>query len=126
MAQKSTICSLTEMHQSFSISLEYRLMPFCIFVDKSKYRNNRKCENKQSENAEDKISAEFRKFSLYFIIEILGMGNVFHNKLSFMGAGFLILFVLRFANKLALRAAKNIAYHCYTTKNQFAFIDAIV
>ena len=27
------------------------------------------------------------------------MRKVFHNKLSFMGAGFLILFVLRFANK---------------------------
>ena len=126
MAQKSTICSLTETHQSFSESLEYRLMPFCTFVDKSKYRNNRKYENKQSENGEDKISAEFRKFSPYFIIELLGMRKVFHNKLSFMGAGFLILFVLRFASKLVLRAAKNIAYHCYTTKNQFAFIDAIV
>ena len=101
-------------------------MPFCTFVDKLKYRNNRKYENKQSENAEDKISAEFRKFSPYFIIEILGMRKVFHNKLPFMGGGFLILLVLRFAKKLALRAAKNIAYHCYSTKNQFAFIDAIV
>ena len=101
-------------------------MPFCTFVDTSKYRNNSKYENKQSENAKDKISAEFRKFLPYFIIEILGMRKVFHNKLSFMGAGFLIIFVLQFANKLALRAAKNIAYHCYTTKNQFAFIDAIV
>ena len=54
------------------------------------------------------------------------MRKVFHNKPSFMGADFLILFVLRFANKLALSAAKNIAYHCYTTKGQFAFIDAIV
>ena len=101
-------------------------MPFCTFLDKLKYPNNRKYENKQSENAEDKISSDFRIFSLYFIIEILGMLKVFHDKLSFMGAGFLILFVLRFANKLALRAAKNIAYHCYTTKNQFAFKDAIV
>ena len=101
-------------------------MPFCTFVDKSKYRNNRKYENKQSENAEDKISTEFRKFSPYFIIEILGLRKVYHNKPSFMGADFLILFVLRFANKLALSAAKNIAYHCYTTKDQFAFIDAIV
>ena len=73
MAQKSTICSLTETYQSFSISLEYRLMTFCTFVDKLKYRNNRKYANKQSENAEDKISAEFRKLSPYFIIEILGM-----------------------------------------------------
>ena len=54
------------------------------------------------------------------------MGKVFHNKLSFMGAGFLILFVLRFANKLAFRAAKTIAYHFYTTNNQIAFIDANV
>ena len=54
------------------------------------------------------------------------MRKVLHNKLPFMGAGFLILFVLRFANKLALRAAKNIAYYCYTIKNQFAFIDAIM
>ena len=97
-------------------------MPFCTFVDKLKYHNNRKYENKQTENAEDQFSAEFRKFSPYFIIEILGMRKVFHNKLTFMGAGFLILFVLRFANKLALRAAKNIAYHCYAPKNQFAFI----
>ena len=84
-------------------------MPFCTFVEKLKYRNNRKYENKQSENAEDKISADFRKFSPCLIIEILGMRMVFHTKLSFMGAGFLILFVLQFANKLALRAAKN---HC--------------
>ena len=60
-------------------------MPFCTFVDKLKYFNNRKYENKQSENAEDKISVEF---SPYFIIEVLGMRKVFHNKLSFMGAGF--------------------------------------
>ena len=39
--------------------LEYRLMPFCTFVDKLKYHDNRKYENKQSENAEDKISAGF-------------------------------------------------------------------
>ena len=108
------------------MSLEYRLMPFCTFLDKLKYRNNRKYENKQSGNAEDKFSVEFRKFSPYFIIEILGMRKAFHNKLSFIGAGFLILFVLRFANKMSLRATKNIAYHCYTTKNQFAFIDSIV
>ena len=76
-------------------------MLLCTFVDKLKYRNNRKYENKHSENAEDKISADFRKFLPYFIIEILGMRKVFHNKLSFMGAGFLTLFVLRFANKLA-------------------------
>ena len=63
-------------------------MPFCTFVDKLKYRNNRKHENKQSENAEDTISADFLKFTPYFIIEILGMRKVFH-KLSFMGAGFL-------------------------------------
>ena len=62
IAQKSTICSLTEKYQSFSISLEYRLMPFCTFVDKLEYRNNRKYENKQSENADDKISEEFPKF----------------------------------------------------------------
>ena len=68
MAQKSTISSLTETHQSFSISLEYRLMPFCTFVEKSKYGNNRKYENKQSENAKDKISVEFLKFSLYFYL----------------------------------------------------------
>ena len=108
MAQKSTICSLTETHQSFSISLEYRSMPFCTFVDKPKYRNNRKYENKQSENAENKIFAQFRKLSPYFIIEILGMRKVFHNKLSFIGAGFLILFVLRFANKLAFSAANTL------------------
>ena len=83
-------------------------MLFCTFVDKLKYRNNRKYENKQSENAEDKISAEFPKFSPYFIIEILGMPKVLHNKLSFMGAGFLILFVLRFSIKLALRASKTL------------------
>ena len=84
-------------------------MPFCTFFDKLKYYNNRKYENKQSENAEDKISVEFRKFLPYFIIEILGLRKIFHNKqLPFMGAGFLILFVLRFASKLAFRAAK----HC--------------
>ena len=65
MAQKSTICYLTETYQSFSIHLEYRLMPFCTFVDKLKSRNNRKYENNQSENAEDKISLDFRKFSPY-------------------------------------------------------------
>ena len=62
-------------------------MPFCTFVDKLKYRNNRKYEMKQSENAEDKISVEFRKFLPYFIIEILGLRMVFQNKLSFIGAG---------------------------------------
>ena len=67
-------------------------MPFCTFVDKLKYHNNSKFENKQSENAEDKIFAYFLKFSPYFIIEILGMRKVFHNKLSFMGACFLLLF----------------------------------
>ena len=101
-------------------------MRFCTFVDKLIYCNNRKYENKQSENAEDKNSAEFGKFLPYFIIEILGMRKVFHNNLSFIGTGFLIFFILRLENKLALRAAKNIAYHCYTTKIQFAFIDAIV
>ena len=33
-------------------------MPFCTFVEKWKYCNNRKYENKQSENAEDEISAD--------------------------------------------------------------------
>ena len=98
-------------------------MPFCTFVDKLKNHNNRKYENKQYENAEDKISANLRKFSPYFIIEILGMHKVF---ITNCHSWELILFVLRFANKLALRAAKTIAYHCYTTKNQFAFVDAIV
>ena len=46
-------------------------------------------KNKQSENAEDKISADFWKFSPYLIIEILSMRKIFHNKLSFTGAGFL-------------------------------------
>ena len=54
------------------------------------------------------------------------MRKVFHNKHSFTGAGFLILFVLQFANKSALMATKTIAYHRYTTKNYYAFIDAIV
>ena len=77
MAQKLTFVLSQKRTKVFSISLEYRLMPFCTFVGKSKYRNNRKYENKQSENAEDKISAEFRKFSPYFIIEILGMRMYF-------------------------------------------------
>ena len=71
MAQKLTFVLSQKCTKVFSISLEYRLMPFCTFV------GNRKYENKQSENAEDKISAEFRKFSPYFIIEILGMRMYF-------------------------------------------------
>ena len=53
-------------------------MRFCTFVDKLKYCNNRKYKNKQSENAEENIFVDFRKFSQYFIIEILGMGKVLH------------------------------------------------
>ena len=109
MSQMTTICSLTETYQSFSISLEYRLIPFCTFVDKSKYRNNRKYENKQPEIAEDKFSAEFRKFSPYFIIEILGMCKVFHNKLSFMGAGFLIFICIAICKQIGIKGCEK---HC--------------
>ena len=45
-------------------------MRFCTFVDKLKYCHDKIYENKQFENAEDKFSADFRKFSPYFIIEI--------------------------------------------------------
>ena len=73
-----------------------------------KSRNNKKYENKQSENVEDKISADFRKFLPYFIIEILGMRKVFQNKLSFMGAGFLI-FCIVICKQIVVKSCKK---HC--------------
>ena len=100
---------------------------FCYFVDKWKYRNNSKYDNKQSEMQKTKSPQILREFSQYFIIEILGMPKIFVNKLSFTGAGFLNLFVLQFAKQIRIKGCKKpIAYHCYTTKKQFAFIDAII
>ena len=64
IAQKSTICSITDTYQSFSIRLECRLMPFCTFVDKLKYRNNRKYEinnMKMQKTESPRICGSFRR-----------------------------------------------------------------
>ena len=51
-------------------------------------------KNRQSKNAEDESPRILREFLPYFINGTLGMCQIFHNKLSFTGAGFLNLFVL--------------------------------